>query len=71
MAKPEAKGGKSPRRKKIKRVVAEGVAHIHSTFNNTIITITDPQGTVVAWASSGAAGFKGAGCGGQRGAEGS
>jgi len=59
MAKPEAKGGKSPRRKKVKRVVAEGVAHIHSTFNNTIITITDPQGNVVAWASSGAAGFKG------------
>jgi small subunit ribosomal protein S11 len=59
MAKPEAKGGKSPRRKKVKRVVAEGVAHIYSTFNNTIITITDPQGNVVAWASSGAAGFKG------------
>jgi len=40
-------------------VVSEGVAHIHSTFNNTIITITDPQGNVVAWSSSGAAGFKG------------
>ena len=52
-------GGKSPRRKKIKRVVSEGVAHIHSTFNNTIITVTDPQGNVVAWSSSGAAGFKG------------
>ena len=52
-------GGKSPRRKKTKRVVSEGVAHIHSTFNNTIITITDPQGNVVAWSSSGAAGFKG------------
>jgi len=52
-------GGKSPRRKKVKRVVSEGVAHIHSTFNNTIITITDPQGNVVAWSSSGAAGFKG------------
>jgi len=51
--------GKSPRRKKAKRVVTEGVAHIHSTFNNTIITITDPQGNVVAWSSSGAAGFKG------------
>jgi small subunit ribosomal protein S11 len=61
MAKPEATKptGKSPRRKKVKRVVAEGVAHIHSTFNNTIITITDTQGNVVAWASSGAAGFKG------------
>ena len=52
-------GGKSPRRKKVKRVVSEGVAHIHSTFNNTIISITDPQGNVVAWSSSGAAGFKG------------
>jgi small subunit ribosomal protein S11 len=61
MANPEATkpAGKAPRRKKVKRVVAEGVAHIHSTFNNTIITITDTQGNVVAWASSGAAGFKG------------
>ena len=52
-------GGKSPRRKKVKRSVSEGIAHIHSTFNNTIITITDPQGNVVAWASSGGSGFKG------------
>jgi small subunit ribosomal protein S11 len=51
--------GKGPRRKKVKRVVSEGIAHIHSTFNNTIITITDPQGNVVAWSSSGSAGFKG------------
>jgi small subunit ribosomal protein S11 len=47
------------RRKKAKRVVSEGVAHIHSTFNNTIVTITDPQGNVVAWASAGSVGFKG------------
>lgn len=52
-------GAKSGRRKKVKRMVSEGIAHIHSTFNNTIITITDPQGNVVAWASAGAAGFKG------------
>src|ERR671930_1148392 len=47
------------RRRKVKRVVSEGVVHIHSTFNNTIITITDPQGNVVAWSSAGAVGFKG------------
>jgi small subunit ribosomal protein S11 len=47
------------RRKKAKRMVSEGVVHIHSTFNNTIITITDLQGSVVAWASAGAVGFKG------------
>jgi small subunit ribosomal protein S11 len=47
------------RRKKVKRMVSEGVVHIHSTFNNTIITITDPQGSVVAWSSAGAVGFKG------------
>ena len=47
------------RKKKAKRVVSEGVVHIHSTFNNTIITITDAQGHVVAWSSAGAVGFKG------------
>ena len=47
------------RRKKAKRMVAEGVVHIHSTFNNTIITISDAQGSVVAWSSAGAVGFKG------------
>ena len=47
------------RRKKVKRMVAEGVVHIHSTFNNTIITITDAQGSVIAWSSAGAVGFKG------------
>jgi small subunit ribosomal protein S11 len=46
-------------RKKIKKVVSEGVAHIHASFNNTIITITDCQGNVLTWASSGGAGFKG------------
>ena len=49
-----------PRRgRKERRTVAEGVAHIKSTFNNTIITITDKQGEVICWASAGAVGFKG------------
>ena len=58
--KPAAAAEAAPvRRKKVKRMVSEGVVHIHSTFNNTIITISDPQGNVVAWASAGAVGFKG------------
>ncbi len=50
---------KAPKRRKTKRTVSEGVAHIHSTFNNTIVSITDPVGNVVAWASAGSVGFKG------------
>lgn len=46
-------------KKKIKRVVTDGVAHVHASFNNTIITITDRQGNSLAWASSGGQGFKG------------
>lgn len=46
-------------RKKDKRVEANGVAHIQSTFNNTIVTITDMKGNVVSWASAGKVGFKG------------
>ena len=46
-------------RKKVKKNVAEGVAHVHASFNNTIITITDRQGNALAWATSGGAGFKG------------
>ncbi|HEV3111179.1 MAG TPA: 30S ribosomal protein S11 [Candidatus Binataceae bacterium] len=49
----------APRRRKVRRSVPEGVAHIHATFNNTLVTITDPQGLVVAWSSAGAVGFKG------------
>lgn len=45
--------------KKAKRTVPNGVAHIHSTFNNTIITITDTDGNAIAWSSAGALGFKG------------
>jgi small subunit ribosomal protein S11 len=47
------------RRRRIRRSVPEGVAHIHATFNNTIVAITDPQGAVVAWSSAGSVGFKG------------
>src|SRR2546429_649850 len=46
-------------RKKVKKNVAEGVAHVHASFNNTIVTITDRQGNVLSWATSGNAGFKG------------
>jgi small subunit ribosomal protein S11 len=46
-------------RKKVKKNVAEGVAHIHASFNNPIITITDRQGNALSWATSGGAGFKG------------
>ena len=48
------------RKKKIKRSFTKGVAHIHSSFNNTIVTITDVQGNVIAWSSAGALGYKGA-----------
>ncbi len=48
------------RKRKIKRAYTKGVAHIHSTFNNTIVTISDEQGNVIAWSSAGALGFKGA-----------
>jgi small subunit ribosomal protein S11 len=57
-AKPAAAPA-TPKRRKTKKMVSEGVAHIHSTFNNTIITITDPVGNVVAWSSAGSVGFKG------------
>jgi small subunit ribosomal protein S11 len=50
---------KPVKRKKIKKSIREGQAHVQSTFNNTIITITDRDGAVIAWASSGSSGFKG------------
>jgi len=56
MARTTKKGGA----KKTKRNVPNGVAHIQSTFNNTIVTISDPTGGVVSWASAGSSGFKGA-----------
>ena len=51
-------GGKKVRRKE-KKNIAHGHAHIKSTFNNTIVSITDPQGNVISWASSGHVGYKG------------
>ncbi len=56
MAKPK----KKVRKKKVKKDIGFGIANIQSTFNNTIISITDRDGNVVCWASSGTAGFKGA-----------
>jgi small subunit ribosomal protein S11 len=46
-------------RKKVKRSVSDGIAHIHASFNNTIITITDRQGNALAWATAGGSGFRG------------
>ncbi|MCG6861695.1 MAG: 30S ribosomal protein S11 [Chromatiaceae bacterium] len=46
-------------KKKVKKQVADGVAHIHASFNNTIITITDRQGNALGWATSGGSGFRG------------
>jgi len=56
---PPSEGTAAARRKRAKRMVSEGVVHIHSTFNNTIISISDAQGAVIAWASAGSVGFKG------------
>jgi small subunit ribosomal protein S11 len=56
MAKPKAA---ARTRKKVKKNVVDGVAHVHASFNNTIITITDRQGNTLAWATSGGSGFRG------------
>ena len=45
--------------KKVKKVISDGIAHIHASFNNTIITITDKQGNTLCWATSGGSGFRG------------
>ncbi len=58
MAKPTPTK-RGPKKKKAKRVDVAGIAHIKSTFNNTIVTITDLSGNVVSWASPGVMGFKG------------
>lgn len=52
-------GGASRARKRVRKSVSDGIAHVHATFNNTIITITDRQGNTLAWATAGGAGFKG------------
>ena len=56
MAKPKP-GAKS--KKKVKKTIVEGIAHIHASFNNTIITITDRHGNTLCWATAGGAGFRG------------
>ena len=50
---------RAARKKRGRKNISEGVVHIHSTFNNTIVTITDYQGNVISWASAGSMGFKG------------
>ena len=55
MAKPSA----ARTRKKVKKNVVDGIAHIHASFNNTIVTITDRQGNALCWATSGGSGFRG------------
>ncbi len=55
MAKPGAKST----RKKVKKTVVDGIAHVHASFNNTIITITDRQGNTLSWATAGGSGFRG------------
>ena len=47
------------RKRKVKKNIPEGIAHIHATFNNTIVTLSDKEGNAIAWASAGALGFKG------------
>ena len=60
MAKNTKKTAKTAgRKKKIKRNIVKGVAHIHSTFNNTIVSIADENGNVISWSSAGALGYKG------------
>lgn len=53
------KSSTSRARKKVKRDVSDGIAHVHASFNNTIVTITDRQGNALCWATSGGSGFRG------------
>ena len=59
MAKAPSNSAAQRVRKKVRKNVADGIAHVHASFNNTIITITDRQGNALSWATSGGAGFKG------------
>jgi len=59
MGRTKRAGTRRTAAKKVRRTVAIGQAHIHSTFNNTIVTITDQEGNVLCWGSAGTAGFKG------------
>lgn len=55
----QKKPGKARTRRKVRKNIAVGQAHIKTSFNNTIVTLTDPEGNVIAWESAGSAGFKG------------
>ena len=59
MPQPKRPRGKARTRRRVKKNIAYGVAHIKTSFNNTIVTITDTDGNVVCWESAGSAGFKG------------
>jgi small subunit ribosomal protein S11 len=61
MAKVSSKAAKTAARtrKKVKKSVTDGIAHVHASFNNTIITITDRQGNTLGWATAGGSGFRG------------
>ena len=59
MAEKQSGSAASKARKKAKRQVSDGIAHIHASFNNTIVTITDRQGNTLSWATSGGSGFRG------------
>jgi len=50
---------KPTKKRKVKKTVVDGIAHVHASFNNTIITITDRQGNALSWATAGGAGFRG------------
>ena len=58
MAKSPSNNAAQRVRKKVRKNIADGIAHVHASFNNTIITITDRQGNALSWASSGGQGFK-------------
>ena len=56
---PPRRGNRINRRKKVKKNIERGIAHIQASFNNTIVTITDMQGNAISWASAGEMGFRG------------
>lgn len=59
MAKQQASAAAARARRKVRKQVSEGVLHVHASFNNTIVTVTDRQGNALAWGTAGGAGFKG------------
>lgn len=59
MATPSSSSGSKPRAKRVKKNISDAVVHVHASFNNTIVLITDRQGNAISWSTAGAAGFKG------------